>query len=63
VFIVKATGGVPDPYGTAYGFRLSPERRDSYFAPGSEITRLATSRFQMNSTTSAPMVAVMKPAP
>jgi hypothetical protein len=31
--------------------------------PGSEITRLATSRFQMNSTTSAPMVAVMKPAP
>jgi hypothetical protein len=31
--------------------------------PGSEITRLATSLFQMNSTTSAPMVAVMKPAP
>ena len=34
-----------------------------YLLPGSEITRLATSRFQMNSTTSAPMVAVMKPAP
>jgi hypothetical protein len=31
--------------------------------PGSEITWLATSLFQMNSTTSAPMVAVMKPAP
>jgi hypothetical protein len=31
--------------------------------PGSEIIRRATSRFQMNSTTSAPMVAVMKPAP
>ena len=29
----------------------------------SPITPRATSRFQMNSTTSAPMVAVMKPAP
>ena len=35
----------------------------SYLLPGSEIMPLATSRFQMNSTTSAPMVAVMKPAP
>ncbi len=35
----------------------------SYLLPGSEITRLATSLFQMNSTTSAPIVAVMKPAP
>ena len=34
-----------------------------YLLPGSEIIRLATSLFQMNSTTSAPMVAVMKPAP
>ena len=34
-----------------------------YLLPGSEITRLATSLFQMNSTTSAPIVAVMKPAP
>jgi hypothetical protein len=34
-----------------------------YLFPGSEITRLATSLFQMNSTTSAPIVAVMKPAP
>jgi hypothetical protein len=34
-----------------------------YFAPGSEITWLATSLFQMNSTSSAPIVAVMKPAP
>jgi hypothetical protein len=31
--------------------------------PGSEMVPLATSLFQMNSTTSAPMVAVMKPAP
>jgi hypothetical protein len=31
--------------------------------PGSEIMPRATSLFQMNSTTSAPMVAVMKPAP
>ena len=31
--------------------------------PDPEITPRATSRFQMNSTTSAPMVAVMKPAP
>ena len=37
------------------------ERR--HLLPGSEIMPLATSRFQMNSTTSAPMVAVMKPAP
>jgi hypothetical protein len=29
----------------------------------SRITPLATSLFQMNRTTSAPMVAVMKPAP
>jgi hypothetical protein len=29
----------------------------------SGITPLATSRFQMNSTSRAPMVAVMKPAP
>jgi hypothetical protein len=35
----------------------------SYLFPGSEIIRLATSLFQMNSTSSAPMVAVMKPAP
>ena len=34
-----------------------------YLLPGSEIIRLATSLFQMNSTSSAPMVAVMKPAP
>src|SRR5439155_360281 len=34
-----------------------------YLLPGSEIVPLATSLFQMNSTTSAPMVAVMKPAP
>ena len=34
-----------------------------YLLPGSLITRLATSLFQMNSTISAPMVAVMKPAP
>jgi hypothetical protein len=34
-----------------------------YFPPMSEITPLATSLFQMNSTTSAPMVAVIKPAP
>ena len=32
-----------------------------YRFPGSDITRRATSRFQMNSTTSAPIVAVMKP--
>ena len=38
-------------------------RSAPYFAPGSEITRRATSLFQMNSTTSAPIVAVMKPAP
>ena len=35
----------------------------NHLFPGSEITRLATRRFQMNSTTSAPTVAVMKPAP
>jgi hypothetical protein len=34
-----------------------------YLAPGSEITPRATSLFQMNSTTSAPMVAMMNPAP
>jgi hypothetical protein len=33
-----------------------------YLFPGSEIVRLATSRFQMHSTISAPIVAVMKPA-
>jgi hypothetical protein len=42
-------------------------RRDDgmrfYRLPKSEITPLATSLFQMNSTTSAPMVAIMKPAP
>ncbi len=37
--------------------------RRFYLLPGSEIIRLATSLFQMNSTSSAPMVAVMKPAP
>jgi NAD(P)-dependent dehydrogenase (short-subunit alcohol dehydrogenase family) len=35
----------------------------AYLLPGSEITLAATSLFQMNRTTSAPMVAVMKPAP
>ena len=40
-----------------------PSEVRSYLLPGSEITPLATSLFQMNSTTSAPMVAVMKPAP
>ena len=34
-----------------------------YLAPGSEMVPRATSLFQMNSTTSAPIVAVMKPAP
>ena len=34
-----------------------------HLLPGSEIMPLATSLFQMNNTTSAPMVAVMKPAP
>jgi hypothetical protein len=34
-----------------------------YLAPGSEITPWCTSRFQMNSTTSAPIVAMMNPAP
>ena len=46
--------------------RSRAPRNDGYAVyrlPGSEITRLATSRFQMNSTISAPMVAVMKPAP
>ena len=38
-------------------------RPPTYRLPGSEIVPLATSLFQMNSTTSAPMVAVMKPAP
>lgn len=32
-------------------------------APGSEMVPRATSRFQMNSTTNAPTVAVIKPAP
>jgi len=40
---------------------LRSSQRAYLFISG--ITRLATSRFQMNSTTSAPMVAVMKPAP
>jgi hypothetical protein len=39
------------------------EEQAPYLFPGSEITWFATSRCQMNSTTSAPMVAVMKPAP
>ncbi len=44
--------------------RREPDaKRFAYREPGSEITRLATSLFQMNSTTSAPMVAVIKPAP
>ena len=56
------------------GFTFAPELRFApsgiykcvgrpYLLPGSEIIRLATSLFQMNSTSSAPMVAVMKPAP
>jgi hypothetical protein len=48
------------------GARDKPGHDDftaTYLLPGSEIVPLATSRFQMNSTTSAPMVAVMKPAP
>ena len=43
--------------------RAIADLTSSHLLPGSEITRLATSRFQMNSTISAPMVAVMKPAP
>jgi hypothetical protein len=46
--------------------RLDPQAGEvstPYLLPGSEIIRLATSRFQMNSTISAPIVAVMKPAP
>jgi hypothetical protein len=39
------------------------DARAFYLLPGSLITRLATSLFQMNSTISAPIVAVMKPAP
>ncbi len=39
------------------------QRRYYSYLFKSGITRLATSRFQMNSTTSAPIVAVMKPAP
>ena len=48
------------------GARDKPGHDDftaTYLLPGSEIVPLATSLFQMNSTTSAPMVAVMKPAP
>ena len=43
--------------------QYSRAARCLYLFPGSEITRLATSLFQMNSTNSAPIVAVMKPAP
>jgi hypothetical protein len=43
--------------------RTLSEGHSHYFDPGSEITRAATSLFQTNSTTSAPMVEVMKPAP
>ena len=40
------------------------ERDDArHLFPDPVIAPLATSRFQMNSTISAPMVAVMKPAP
>jgi hypothetical protein len=53
---------VPDRYGTGPGVRRD-DGITIYFPPGSEIAPLATSRFQVNSTTSAPMVAVMKPAP
>jgi hypothetical protein len=60
----KASTPAPDRYGTAFGSPRSPGRRDNvYFPPGSEIMPRATSLFQMNSTTSAPIVAVMKPAP
>ena len=37
--------------------------RGCYFDPGPEIAPRATNLFQMNSTTTAPMVEVMKPAP
>jgi hypothetical protein len=51
-----------------WGYRLlrcarNDGEKPRYLLPGSEIIRLATSLFQMNSTSSAPMVAVMKPAP
>jgi hypothetical protein len=63
----KASALVPDRYGT----RISPGVRQAFagttaifhLAPGSDITPRATRRFQMNSTTSAPIVAVMNPAP
>jgi len=48
------TLGVPAFAGTTTIFHL---------APGSDITPRATRRFQMDSTTSAPIVAVMKPGP
>jgi len=47
----------------AFHARLGITPRLHIFEPISEITPLATSRFQMNSTSSAPIVAVMKPAP
>ena len=37
--------------------------RNPYLFPGSEITPWCTSLFQMNNTTSAPIVAMMNPAP
>ena len=39
------------------------ERCDVYLLPTSEIVPLVTNLFQMNSTTSAPIVAVINPAP
>jgi hypothetical protein len=39
------------------------ERSGRYLLPGSEITPWCTSLFQMNSTISAPIVAMMNPAP
>jgi hypothetical protein len=54
------------PTATARSMGPGVRRDDSirfYLLPKSEITPLATSLFQMNSTTSAPMVAMMKPAP
>ena len=50
-----------------HGVWVPARGRDDGYAvtsiPDRKSRRLATSRFQMNSTTSAPMVAVMKPAP
>src|SRR5439155_26518503 len=55
----------PEPEKEDVDARDKPGHDDftsTYRLPGSEITPFATSLFQMNSTTSAPMVAVMKPA-